>query len=337
MASAYDRPHGSDPHPRRRAPALGLCAGGPAGCRRIGAGRGRAGSGHRHHPRHRSARAERGRGLLAGAWCGHPGRHRGRRPRLLAGSPLRRQHQAMAMARAAPPAHERGPALLRASWREEHPARPLHAGVRAIVPIVAGLAGMPIARFYVVNVLSAVLWAACHILPAVAVGASIALAGAVGGRLALLLVVAIVSLWLLVFLARRGLRLGLPLLARGLEALWSWSGTHDGWLARRVRAFLPPAPGILPDATAPRRRHPRRRLGVPGRPRGRGDGRAPDRRQHRRLPLPSGPALALGRPRSRHGHRVRRRRGRDVRDGRGDGLALLARTTARGRPISSPP
>ncbi len=113
-------------------------------------------------------------------------------------------------------------------------------GVRAIVPIVAGLAGMPIARFYVVNVLSAVLWAACHILPAVAVGASIALAGAVGGRLALLLVVAIVSLWFLVFLARRGLRLGLPLLARGLEALWSWSGTHDGWLARRVRAFLHP-------------------------------------------------------------------------------------------------
>lgn len=113
-------------------------------------------------------------------------------------------------------------------------------GVRAVVPLVAGLAGMPFARFYLINVLSAVLWAASHILPAVAVGASIALAGAVGGRLAILLVVAGLTLWLLVFLARRGLQLGLPLLDRGLDALWRWSSAHDSWLARRIAAFLHP-------------------------------------------------------------------------------------------------
>ena len=106
-------------------------------------------------------------------------------------------------------------------------------GVRAVVPLVAGLAGMPLARFYIINILSAVLWAVSHVLPAVAVGASITLAGAVGGRLAMLLIVAGLTLWLLVFLARRGLQLGLPLLDRGLETLWRWSSAHDSWLARR--------------------------------------------------------------------------------------------------------
>ena len=113
-------------------------------------------------------------------------------------------------------------------------------GVRAVVPLVAGLAGMPLARFYIINILSAVLWAVSHVLPAVAVGASITLAGAVGGRLAMLLIVAGLTLWLLVFLARRGLQLGLPLLDRGLETLWRWSSAHDSWLARRIAALLHP-------------------------------------------------------------------------------------------------
>lgn len=69
--------------------------------------------------------------------------------------------------------------------------------LRAIVPLVAGMSGMPVVQFYVVNVVSALAWAAAHLLPGVAFGASIQLAGAVSTRLVVLLVTTAVFLWLL--------------------------------------------------------------------------------------------------------------------------------------------
>ena len=69
--------------------------------------------------------------------------------------------------------------------------------LRAIVPVVAGMSGMPVVQFYVVNVISALAWAAAHLLPGVAFGASIQLAGAVSTRLVVLLVMAVALLWLL--------------------------------------------------------------------------------------------------------------------------------------------
>src|SRR2546427_1962624 len=61
--------------------------------------------------------------------------------------------------------------------------------VRAIVPVVAGMAGMPATQFYVMNVLSALAWAVAHILPGMLFGASLQLAGAVSSRLVVFLVV----------------------------------------------------------------------------------------------------------------------------------------------------
>ena len=43
-------------------------------------------------------------------------------------------------------------------------------GVRAVVPVVAGMLGMRPAVFYVANVLSALVWAPLHVLPGAAVG-----------------------------------------------------------------------------------------------------------------------------------------------------------------------
>ena len=69
--------------------------------------------------------------------------------------------------------------------------------LRPIIPAVAGMLGMPRQRFFFVNILSALSWAAVYILPGVVFGASLELAGAVASRLAVftaLLLVAILGL-----------------------------------------------------------------------------------------------------------------------------------------------
>lgn len=67
--------------------------------------------------------------------------------------------------------------------------------VRPVVPVVAGMLGMPPARFYLVNVLSALGWAPAYILPGVVFGAALSLAAAVSMRLALLTVMLVAILW----------------------------------------------------------------------------------------------------------------------------------------------
>ncbi len=80
--------------------------------------------------------------------------------------------------------------------------------VRAIVPVVAGMAGMPATQFYVMNVLSALAWSAAHLLPGMLFGASLQLAGAVSSRLVIVVLVVVVFLWatskLLQFMYRQG-------------------------------------------------------------------------------------------------------------------------------------
>lgn len=43
-------------------------------------------------------------------------------------------------------------------------------GVRAFVPLIAGIVRMPVARFYAANVASAVVWAMIHVIPGAALG-----------------------------------------------------------------------------------------------------------------------------------------------------------------------
>ncbi len=72
--------------------------------------------------------------------------------------------------------------------------------VRPIIPVVAGMLGMPPARFYVVNVISALLWAPSYILPGVVLGASLSLAAGVTTRLAILVVIVIGVVWFMAWL-----------------------------------------------------------------------------------------------------------------------------------------
>jgi len=94
--------------------------------------------------------------------------------------------------------------------------------VRAFVPLLAGFARMPRSKFYVTNVVSALLWAPAHILPGVVFGASLQLAEAASARLAALVLILAALLWTAGWLARFTIRTVVPLTriwrARALQA-----------------------------------------------------------------------------------------------------------------------
>lgn len=120
-------------------------------------------------------------------------------------------------------------------------------GVRAFIPLVAGMMRMPAWRFYVANVVSALVWAPSHVLSGMLVGASLGFVGAAAERAAILLVVAIIVLWVIARLVRYGVRKAIPVLAAGQRRLWEWSASRDTWIARPVRAILDPS---LPEGKA---------------------------------------------------------------------------------------
>jgi len=79
--------------------------------------------------------------------------------------------------------------------------------IRPIIPAVAGVMKMPPLKFYVINVLSALLWAPVVILPGVAVGASFQIAGTVALRFVILSVGVFLVLWFLLWSTGRLLQL----------------------------------------------------------------------------------------------------------------------------------
>jgi undecaprenyl-diphosphatase len=112
--------------------------------------------------------------------------------------------------------------------------------VRPFVPLVAGMLNMQPGRFYLANILSAFLWAPAYLLPGMAFGASLALAGEVALRLVVLLVLLGALTWLVVWSIRR---LYLELSPRaGLMTQWlvSWVGRHPG-LNRLIGGMLDPS------------------------------------------------------------------------------------------------
>ncbi len=111
-------------------------------------------------------------------------------------------------------------------------------GVRAFIPLLAGMLRMPVRRFYAANVVSALAWAPSHILPGVLVGAAFGLLGTAAEPLAVLIVVLAVALWIITHVVRYALRRGIPLLIVGAERLRIWASTHDTWPSRILRSLL---------------------------------------------------------------------------------------------------
>jgi undecaprenyl-diphosphatase len=113
--------------------------------------------------------------------------------------------------------------------------------LRAIVPLVAGMARMPAAHFYAVNVLSAVAWAAAHLVPGILFGASLELAGAVSSRLVALVAILVLAAWAIARATRLALRFGWPHVARLRTRIDAYVRTGHGPLARSLGPLFDPA------------------------------------------------------------------------------------------------
>lgn len=98
--------------------------------------------------------------------------------------------------------------------------------VRPVIPMVAGMLNMAPARFVVANVLSALGWAPAYILPGVVFGASLGLAAAVAGRLAVLVVGLVLVLGLTVWAVRRAILVLQPRAEILSTRLLAWSRAH---------------------------------------------------------------------------------------------------------------
>ena len=92
-------------------------------------------------------------------------------------------------------------------------------GMRAVVPLFAGILRMSARRFYLADFLSALIWAPAHILPGVLVGASLGRLGAEVEPLAILALLLVVVVWLLSHAVRLAIRHGYPVAERWIEWL----------------------------------------------------------------------------------------------------------------------
>lgn len=101
-------------------------------------------------------------------------------------------------------------------------------GVKAVVPSIAGMMGMEPWRFTVLNVLSAFVWAAAHLLPGLSAGLLMLGLGTVSKRLAVTLMVLLVATLLLVWVGNHLLALAVHQLPRVQGALARWGETYQG-------------------------------------------------------------------------------------------------------------
>lgn len=124
--------------------------------------------------------------------------------------------------------------------------------VRAIVPVVAGMSGMPPLQFYVINVVSALAWVAAHILPGLLFGASLQVAGAISSRLVVVLLVLVLVMWLLTRLVRLLFQRGWPHVAALRDRIVAHAQVRRGPVPRLVLSLLDPAraesPALLTGA-----------------------------------------------------------------------------------------
>lgn len=104
--------------------------------------------------------------------------------------------------------------------------------VRPVVPVVAGMLGMSPRRFYTYNALSALAWAPAHLIPGMAFGASLALAGQVAGRLTLGLGALLAFAWIVAWGARSLYRWLAPRANAWAAKAMNWSQGHPrlAWL-----------------------------------------------------------------------------------------------------------
>ena len=110
--------------------------------------------------------------------------------------------------------------------------------VKSIVPGIAGMMGMRVIPFAIVNVVSAFAWAAAHILPGMSAGSGLARFWESNPRLVILAGLALTGLLLLWYVAKLLLGLGWPWLKAAYDWLDTWAGRSSGRTGRWTRSIL---------------------------------------------------------------------------------------------------
>lgn len=118
--------------------------------------------------------------------------------------------------------------------------------IRAIIPLVAGMLGMPVGRFLVANIFSAIAWAPAYLLPGIVFGASLELAAEAAFRLVVLLLALAVAVWAVAWGARQVFLLYSPRAKGWIEGLLRRAELHPR-MGELVRALADPR---HPDAAA---------------------------------------------------------------------------------------
>jgi membrane protein DedA with SNARE-associated domain/membrane-associated phospholipid phosphatase len=108
--------------------------------------------------------------------------------------------------------------------------------VRAVIPLVAGIMEMPLQRFLIANILSALAWAVAYLLPGIVIGVSLELASEVALNLVVLGITVTAGLWLLLWLANRLFFMFQPLAVRVVR--WLLNFSRGETLPRRLAAAL---------------------------------------------------------------------------------------------------
>src|SRR6202790_1853359 len=96
-------------------------------------------------------------------------------------------------------------------------------GIKPVVSGVAGMMGMGAFRFTILNLLSAIAWAAVHILPGVSAGLALTGLNAISKRLAIVIGVLVIGIVLGIWFAKVTIGWGLRHLTRIQTALLDWA------------------------------------------------------------------------------------------------------------------
>ncbi|MEZ5775811.1 MAG: VTT domain-containing protein [Hyphomicrobiaceae bacterium] len=122
-------------------------------------------------------------------------------------------------------------------------------GVKAVVPGIAGMMNMNLARFTIINVLSAFVWAAAHILPGILAGAALDALGTISTRLAIAVALVLGLIFVAVLVVRWFLIAIRPLLVGSHRRLVAFANRHNTafsrWFARTFDESNPRTVGMI--------------------------------------------------------------------------------------------
>ncbi|WP_206456098.1 bifunctional DedA family/phosphatase PAP2 family protein [Aurantimonas marina] len=101
-------------------------------------------------------------------------------------------------------------------------------GVKTVIPAVAGMSQMPVGRFLLANVTSAILWSLALVLSGLGIGRGLDRSGLADPRVVVLLIAFLIALGLAYWLLRFILLRGMPAFARARRDAMTWLTTRPG-------------------------------------------------------------------------------------------------------------